>query len=225
MVWALKCFRSAMERHQMLAAPLACLGLGGLMLLGIAPAFANESLRSTFPGRLIGGGSRGECAARLVINLVPRSTVFASGSDDLLAVLQGPSSDPRPLEIAFSAYDVEAGGTGNRVGQQVIPAGSASLVLLRSGASIRPLIWESSYQCDDDASVDELSFISAEAPPAVSLLVADAQPEDDALQFTLSAWKSSCGRQLATQAVLSSAGLNGLDVSQWPEQLPVVCAF
>ena len=225
MVWALKCFRSAMERHQMLAAPLACLGLGGLMLLGLAPAFANESLRSTFPGRLIGGGSRGECAARLVINLVPRSTVFASGSDDLLAVLQGPSSDPRPLEIAFSAYDVEAGGTGNPVGQQVIPAGSASLVLLRSGASIRPLIWESSYQCDDDASVDELSFISAEAPPAVSLLVADAQPEDDALQFTLSAWKSSCGRQLVTQAVLSSAGLNGLDVSQWPEQLPVVCSF
>ena len=126
----------------MLAAPLACLGLGGLMLLGLAPAFANESLRSTFPGRLIGGGSRGECAARLVINLVPRSTVFASGSDDLLAVLQGPSSDPRPLEIVFSAYDVEAGGTGNPVGQQVIPAGSASLVLLRSGASIRPLIWE-----------------------------------------------------------------------------------
>ena len=225
MVWALKCFRSAMERHQMLAAPLAYLGLGGLMLLGLAPAFANESLRSTFPGRLIGGGSRGECTARLVINLVPRSTVFASGSDDLLAVLQGPSSDPRPLEIVFSAYDAEAGGTGNRVGQQVIPAGSASLVLLRSGASIRPLIWESSYQCDADAAVDELSFISADAPPAVSLLVADAQPEDDALQFTLSAWKGSCGRQLATQAVLSSAGLNGLDVSQWPEQLPVVCSF
>ena len=225
MVWELTCLCSPMERHPTQATPLACIGLGGLMLLGLAPALANESLRSTFPGRLIGGGSRGECAARLVINVVPRTSVFASGSDDLLAVLQGPSPDPRPLEIAFSVYDAKAGGLGNRVRQQVIPAGSASLVLLRSGASIRPLIWESSYQCDDDASVDELSFISADAPPAVSLLVADAQPEDDALQFTLSAWKDSCGRQLATQAVLSSAGLNGLDVSQWPEQLPVVCSF
>ena len=217
--------RAAMDRHSLLATPLACFSLGGLMLLGLAPALANESLRSTFPGRRIGGGSRGECAARLVINLVPRSSVFASGSDDLLAVLQGPSPDPRPLEIAFSAYDAAAGGAGTRVGQQVIPAGAASLVLLRSRASARPLLWESSYQCDADADVDELSFISSEAPPAMSLLVADAQPDDAALQSTLSAWKGSCGGQLATQTVLRTAGLKGLDVSQWPEQLPVVCAF
>ena len=214
-----------MERRPVFSYSLAWFSLCGLLVQSMGAAVANESLRSTFPGRLIGGGSRGECAARLVINVVPRTSVFASGSDDLLAVLQGPSPDPRPLEIAFSVYDAKAGGLGNRVRQQVIPAGSASLVLLRSGASIRPLIWESSYQCDDDASLDELSFISADAPPAVSLLVADAQPEDDALQFTLSTWKGSCGRQLATQAVLSSAGLNGLDVSQWPEQLPVVCSF
>ena len=214
-----------MDRHPMLAPPLACLGLGGLMLLGLAPALANESLRSTFPGRRIGGGSRGECAARLVINLVPRSSVFASGSEDLLAVLQGPSPDPRPLEIAFSAYDAAVGRASARVAQQVIPASSAALVLLRSGDAGRPLLWESSYQCDADAAVDELSFISADAPPAMSLLVTDAQPADAALQSTLSAWKDSCGGQLATQTVLRTAGLKGLDVRQWPEQLPVMCAF
>ena len=214
-----------MERHQTLVTPLACFSLGGLMLLGVTPVLGNESLRSTFPGRRIGGGSRGECAARLVINVVPRTSVFASGSDALLAVLQGPSPDPRPLEIAFSAYDAAAGGAGTRVAQQVIPASSASLVLLRSGDSGRPLLWESSYQCDADEAVDELSFITSEAPPATSLLVTEAQSEDSALQSTLLVWKGSCGGQLATQTVLRTAGLKGLDVSQWPEQLPVVCAF
>ena len=225
MVLALKYSSLAMERHQTLATPLACLSLGGLVLLGLPPVLANESLRSTFPGRRIGGGSRGECAARLVINLVPQSSVFAAGSDALLGVLQGPSSSPRPLEIGFSAYDVEAGSSSSRVSQKVIPASSASLVLLTAAASPRPLLWESSYQCDADAAVDELSFISADAPPAISLLVTDAQPADAALQSTLSAWKDSCGGQLATQTVLRTAGLKGLDVSQWPEQLPVMCAF
>ena len=109
--------------------------------------------------------------------------------------------------------------------RQVIPASSAALVLLRSGDSRRPLLWESTYQCDADATVDELSFIAADAPPAMSLLVADSQPIDAALQSTLSAWKGFCRGHLATQTVLRTAGLKGLDVSQWPEQLPVVCAF
>ena len=214
-----------MERRPVFSHSLAWLGLCGLLVQGMDTAVAEQSLRSTFPGRRIGGGSRGECAARLVINLVPRSSVFASGSDDLLAVLQGPSPDPRPLEITFSAYDAAAGRASTRVAQQVIPASTAVLVLLRSGDSRRPLLWESSYQCDSNATVDELSFISADAPPAMSLLVTDAQPADAALQSTLSAWKDSCGGQLATQTVLRTAGLKRLDVSQWPEQLPVMCAF
>ena len=109
--------------------------------------------------------------------------------------------------------------------QQVIPAGSASLVLLHSATSERPLFWESTYQCDADEAVDELSFITSGAPPATSLLVTEAQSEDSALQFMFAAWKGSCGGQLATQNVLKSADLKELDVSQWPEQLPVVCAF
>ena len=214
-----------MERRPVFSHSLAWFSLCGLLVQSMGAAVANEALRSTFPGRRIGGGSRGECAARLVINLVPRSSVFAAGSDDLLAVLQGPSSDPRPLEIVFSAYDAAAGGAGTRVAQQVMPASSAALVLLRSGDSGRPLLWESSYQCDADEAVDELSFITSEAPPATSLLVTEAQSEDSALQSTLLAWKGSCGGQLATQTVLRTAGLKGLDVSQWPEQLPVVCSF
>ena len=214
-----------MERFSLFSSALISFSLIGLSSLGILPAAAEPSLRSTFPGRRVGGGSRGECASRLVINLVPPSSVFASGSQDVLAVLQGPSMDPRPLEISFSAYDTQARVKGMRLAQEVIPAGSASLVLLRSGSSQRPLLWESSYQCDADEAVDEFSFITSEAPPATSLLVIQGQPADAALQSTLSAWQASCGSQLATQSVLVAGGLTGLDVSQWPDQLPVVCAF
>jgi hypothetical protein len=40
----------------------------------------SANLRNTAPGRRIGGGTRGECTARLIAHLVPSSSVFAPGS-------------------------------------------------------------------------------------------------------------------------------------------------
>ena len=70
------------------------LGLGAIVALSLlaegSAALAQPNLRSTFPGRRVGGGTRGECAARLLAHLVPSDSVFAPGPALTVAVLEGP---------------------------------------------------------------------------------------------------------------------------------------
>ena len=73
--------------------------LSALVVNAICSSALQAAPRNTFPGRRIGGGTRGECAARPVVHLVPSSNVFSLGSSNLIAVLEGPSADPKPLEL------------------------------------------------------------------------------------------------------------------------------
>ena len=82
------------------------LGVFGCMAIA-SQALAETNLRSSFPGRRVGGGTRGECTARLVAHLVPKSNVFAPGSSGLIAILQGPSANLNPLIVAFKPWLVK----------------------------------------------------------------------------------------------------------------------
>lgn len=55
---------------------------------------AQANLRSSFPGRRIGGGTRGECSARFLANLVPASSVYSPGAAKLIGLLEGPTASP-----------------------------------------------------------------------------------------------------------------------------------
>ena len=67
--------------------------------LGAAP-------RNTFPGRRIGGGTRGECAARPVLHLVPSSNVFSPGEFQL----------DRSVGRAIGQSDAVGGHPASRLG-------------------------------------------------------------------------------------------------------------
>ena len=77
--------------------------MSGLLLTSSAlladVALAQKDLRSTFPGRRVGGGTRGECNARVVAHLVPSQSVFAP--DGYLAVVMGPTANPAPLPLSL----------------------------------------------------------------------------------------------------------------------------
>ena len=109
--------------------------------LGAAP-------RNTFPGRRIGGGTRGECAARPVLHLVPSSNVFSLGSSSLIAVLEGPSANPMPLEVILRPASDDGLATPgvSPLLQRSLGAAVNRLVILRVPAASGPLLWESSYQ-------------------------------------------------------------------------------
>ena len=182
--------------------------------------------RHSFPGRRIGGGTRGECAARQIVHLVPESSVFAPGSPALIGWLEGPSSDPLPLTAALRpvAADGSADAGAAPVLQKQVPAAANRLVLLSVPTVQQSLLWESSYRCDADEANDEFGFITASAPPALSLLVQQGDQGDRQLQQTLAGLQTSCGGTTLV-APLKAALQLGDDVidDSWPKSVSVEC--
>lgn len=205
--------------------PLApLLLLAGLLLpwSSVPAALAKPDLRASFPGRRIGGGTRGECNSRLIVHLVPASSVYAPGTPAQLALLEGPAANPRPIALRFRP---QAGGVA--IAERVLPAGGPALVLLAGPALAAPTLWETSYRCEEEigsgAGDDPLQFVESTSPPALSLLLLDATPADTALQARIRQLQARCGGSISRAELASSFGLADLLDSSWPDQLPVRC--
>ena len=196
------------------------LGLG--MALAVSPlaGFAQANLRNSFPGRRVGGGTRGECSARTLVHLVPDSSVFAPGSSGDLALVQGPTANPVSLTMTFKP---KAGGASS---SQTLPASSAGLTLVRQSIVSVPIIWESGFDCasaDAAAGADPLSFIETASPPAVSLLLPTSEAGDVQVQKALQSLRKSCGATVPAAETLAQFRLADVVTSEWPQQLPVRC--
>jgi hypothetical protein len=190
---------------------------------------AQNDLRKSFPGRRVGGGTRGECASRLLAHLVPTSSVFAPGKARYLGVLEGPSAAPSPLEITFRPLSDRGTVDGAMASGQrrVLPASAPGITLLTLPAVKVPTMWESSYLCPGSATTptpaDPLNFVAADSPPALSLLVTEASKEDTAVQASLVRLHKSCGSSVSREEVSATFGLADLITAQWPERIPVRC--
>ena len=212
----------------------------GLLGPGLLPstARAQPDLRSTFPGRRVGGGTRGECNARLIVHLVPPSSVYAPGTPPLLGLLEGPTAQPRPLELRFRPESQPQSARGTAFSERLLPASGPALVLFTGPAAARPTVWESSYRCEDasgggspgdggtgdgSSNGDPLQFVASTSPPALSLLVADATPADTALQARLRQLRARCGGSISRPELAAAFGLGDLLDGAWPDQLPVRC--
>ncbi|MFM7268427.1 MAG: hypothetical protein ACKOZT_07555 [Cyanobium sp.] len=209
-------------------------GLSSALLLLAAtatlPALAQADLRSTFPGRRVGGATRGECAARLIVHLVPANSVLAPGTAGI-GLVMGPSPAPRPLRVDLRPLG--RGGAPDRsvtpLLERTLPAAPAGITLLSLAAVQNPAIWESAYVCADAASAkaaaaaDPLSFVESAAPPALSLLVRDSGAEDQRFQAALRELRRSCGSSVASADLAKSFELGDLLSTDWPARLPVSC--
>ena len=189
-------------------------------------ALAQPNLRSTFPGRRIGGGTRGECAARVLAHLVPASSVFAPGAGGLIGLVEGPTANPRPIKLAFRQANAAGSSAAARelILQRQLPANGAGVTLL-SVALKGPTVWESTYACDEgpgDPS-DPLAMVTAQTPPAVSLLLLDPTPADTALQARLKSLRNLCGKAVGRDQLAAEFDLTGVVNADWPAQLPVRC--
>ena len=180
-----------------------------------------SSNRSTFPGRRVGGGTRGECSARILVHLVPENSVFAPGATGILGLVQGPATNPVSLELSFQPEGVGSATT------RTLPAASASLTLI-SGVDITvPTIWESTFNCETgdgvDSVQDPLAFTQPAFPPVLSLLLPDVEPVDQPVQKALTTLRAKCGGSVPAAQTLAQFGLGDLVTEEWPEQLPVRC--
>ncbi len=186
-----------------------------------------QSLRSTFPGRRVGGGTRGECSARLLAHLVPEGSVYSPGTTSHLGLLEGPTANTVPLEIAFRP--MEGSRSNEKANENVsiieLPASTAGITLIKVGSLQFPSVWESSYRCGeaDAVSSDPLAFVQTASPPAVSLLISDSQAADVSNQQALANLKSQCGGTVSTEDFAKAFGLDDVIDSSWPAVLPVRC--
>ena len=177
--------------------------------------------RSTFPGRRVGGGTRGECSGRILVHLVPENSVFAPGASGTLGLVQGPTANPFSLELSFQP---EGDGPGTT---RTLPAAPASLTLISRAATTVPTIWESNFNCETGDGVDNLqdplAFVQTTFPPVLSLLVPDAEPVDQPVQLALASLRAKCGGTVPSVQTLAKFGLADLVTDEWPQQLPVRC--
>lgn len=177
--------------------------------------------RSTFPGRRVGGGTRGECSGRILVHLVPENSVFAPGASGTLGLVQGPTANPFSLELSFQP---EGDGPGTT---RTLPAAPASLTLISRAATTVPTIWESNFNCETgdgvDSVQDPLAFVQSTFPPVLSLLVPDAEPVDQPVQLALASLRAKCGGTVPSVQTLAKFGLADLVTDEWPQQLPVRC--
>jgi hypothetical protein len=209
-----------------IAGCLLALGAFGIQL---PEAHAQSDIRKTFPGRRIGGGTRGACSSRLLAHLVPASSVFAPGKARYLGILEGPSPSPSPLELTFRPLSGRgtADGAVSAGQRRVLPASAPGITLFTLPAVKVPTVWESSYLCPESpaapAKPDPLSFVATESPPALSLLVMESSRDDTAVQAGLQKLRQSCGSSVSRSEVGSSFGLTDLITAQWPERIPVRC--
>jgi hypothetical protein len=188
-----------------------------------------DSLRGTFPGNRVGGGTRGECSARLIIHLVPESGKYdpSSAGSNLIGLLQGPSLNPMPLVITFRPF--QASGPSDKASQSLstfrVKPSNASLILLDPGFDEKSMIWESAYECDENGDSGEFGFITSSSPPALSLLTKtnDLYTGNSKTAGLFKSWKNLCGASIPTNIVLNQFGFGDLLTQQWPTQLPVLC--
>ncbi|MEY4355983.1 MAG: hypothetical protein RLZZ89_1051 [Cyanobacteriota bacterium] len=166
--------------------------------------------RSQFPGRRVGGGTRGECTSRLVAHLVPPANIqeVAKGKPVRIALLEGPAAQTYPLLInlqGLRSYQLEP-----------MVAGVRLLTLPAIKAETR---WESSFLCPGAVGVagDPLGFITTASPPALSLI----RPGQGA-ESLLNRLGASCGSSIPTAVISKFLGDDPLP-GNWPEQLPVRC--
>lgn len=207
------------HRHPSLLVLAATVALAGTWL----PVQAQPNLRSTFPGRRVGGATRGECSARLIAHMVPSNSVFAPGDTGLVGILQGPTANPRPIQVTFKSE----GGTGSSSSQVInLPASGEGIVLIHAPKLTGPTRWESTFVCEDasaTANDDPLAFVTAGSPPPLTLLLNEASPDDTLLQKALLKLRKACGGSVPRSEVASSFALADVLKDGWPAQLPVSC--
>jgi hypothetical protein len=199
-----------------------CCSLALLMISVPGASLAQSNLRNAFPGSRMGGGTRGECSARLVAHLVPANSVYAPGASGIIGILEGPTANPRPLQVVVKT---EVQPSGNAF-QRDLPATGPGVTLLTIGAVQGAKLWESAYRCDQSqvsGSGLGLDFVESASPPAMSRLVSDVQSSDQRVAASLQILKTSCGKAVPTATVAKAFELEDAITAEWPQQLPVRC--
>jgi len=157
-----------------------------------------------FPLRREGGGTRAACASRLVAHLVAETGELDPGNRLVIGLIEGSTPQAVPLVLRMAGQDWVLSSQG-----------TATLRLFRLPQPPDDSLWESFPACEGTEE--------AVAPPARSLLLRPGtRPADRPYQDLLGGLWGSCGRTMATEAVIRGWTYEHL-LNRLPKELKVVC--
>ncbi|MEB3254784.1 MAG: hypothetical protein VKJ05_00205 [Synechococcaceae cyanobacterium] len=221
-----------LPRALALALPLALfLPLSpGLAPLALASGGGDPSRR--FPLRREGGGTRGACAARLLVHLVPPEGHVDPGPDGILGVIEAeaprqiPQPRPESRPNSLSSTGVQPLVLRWPAGEWIAPARpGASLRLLRLAGLAPQGEWFSFPACEGSADpvAPPPSSQLRPSPGGAAPAAAAARAADARSRAALAALWRQCGAWVDSAPLLAFWGFADL-AGQLPARLPVVCA-
>ena len=188
------------------------------------------NIGSAFPGRRLGGGTRGECSARKIMHLVPDNNILFHNSEGQIALIIGPSSSPKDVKIAFKPYSSSDGnfnGPSPEIDELFISNSSEKIILLNIPKKKFPFTWESAFECSDDNedSFDGFgfNFIQDNSPPAISLIAPESLQKKNNSEDKILWLSKYCGKNISQNELNKKFQINELFDENWSEEIYVDC--
>ena len=188
------------------------------------------NIGSAFPGRRLGGGTRGECSARKIMHLVPDNNILFHNSDGQIALIIGPSSSPKDVKIAFKPYSSPDGnfnGPSPEIDELFISNSSEKIILLNIPKKKFPFTWESAFECSDDneESFDGFGFdfIQDNSHPAISLIAPESLQKKNNSEDKILWLSKYCGKNISQNELNKKFILNELFDENWSDEIFVDC--
>ena len=188
------------------------------------------NIGSAFPGRRLGGGTRGECSARKIMHLVPDNNILFHNSEGQIALIIGPSSSPKDVKIAFKPYSSPDGnfnGPSPEIDELFISNSSEKIILLNIPKKKFPFTWESAFECSDDneESFDGFGFdfIQDNSPPAISLIAPESLQKKNNSEDKILWLSKYCGKNISQNELNKKFQINELFDENWSEEIYVDC--
>ena len=185
--------------------------------------FVNKSLsniNNAFPGRRVGGGTRGECSSRLLINLVNKDNALYINKLDPIAILAGKTKTSEAIRISLINDNRKVLSSIN------IPSETSELIIIKSLPIGIDQILEAKPICKNDTdNSDPFTIVSSVFPPTKSHLLKNKRNKDKEIKSYLSTMLNKCNTQVEVNQIINMWGLEkGLaEKYNLPENIPIKC--
>lgn len=178
-----------------------------------------------FPGRRVGGGTRGECSSRKIMHLVPESNISYQNQFGHLALIIGPSNHPKNINIKFKPFEYVPNNENKLDLKDIqIPASEAKVFLISLPKQQYPFIWESSFNCEDDIDMGfDFNFIQNDPPPAQTLIAPTNYKKDNTEEDKMLWLSNYCNKEITQKSLSEKFKIGELFDNNWKKEIAVSC--
>ena len=176
-----------------------------------------------FPGRRVGGGTRGECSARKIMHLVPESNIAFQNELGHFALIIGPSNDPKDININFKEFEPTQTNTID-LKDLKIKASKEKVFLISIPSQDVPFILESSFDCNDNTDMGfDFNFIQDSSPPAQTL-IAPSSYQGNKNKEDKMVWLSKfCDSNISQSSLSEKFQIGEFFDENWAKEINVTC--